>query len=148
MCLYQSKTSPMCGLVICVSTLALLMGCAVDSSRPGDAAISCDQMIAEIGQQDAAAQAAERHASEVRPGVYAYKALTYVPFIGGIADMVDQMSNVSHSRELDRFTDEARDAQHRRDYLKGIQPARCRGSPTTAGVPPAPEGEAGTRSPG
>jgi hypothetical protein len=128
--------------------LTLLVGCAVDPSRPGDAAMSCDQINAEIGQQDATAQLAERRASELRPGYYTYQAVFMIPLIGGVFGMADQISDASHSRELDHLNEDARDAQHRRDHLKGIQPAHCSMMPPTAGVPPAPDGKTGVRSPG
>jgi hypothetical protein len=99
--------------------------------------MSCNQIIAEIGQQDDAAQLAERRASELRPGYYAYTAAKYIPLVGNVFSMVDQFSDASHSRELDRWNQDARDAQHRRDYLKSIQAAHCTGLPTTPVVPSA-----------
>ena len=122
----------------CLSSLSLLVGCAaVDPSRPGDAAMSCNQIVTEIGQQDEAAQLAERRASELRPGYYAYSAAEFIPLVGNLVSMVDQFSDASHSRELDHLNEDARDAQHRRDYLKGIQAAHCAGLPMTPGVPSA-----------
>jgi len=135
---FQTKRPLRCGLVTCLSSLSLLVGCAaVDPSRPGDAAMSCNQIIAEIGQQDQAAQLAERRASELRPGYYAYTAATLVPVVGSLFSMVDQFSDASHSRELERWNEDARDAQHRRDYLKSIQAAHCAGLPITPVVPSA-----------
>ncbi len=125
------------GLLMCLPNL-LLAGCAVDPSRPGDAAMTCDQITAEIAQQDAAAQLAERRASELRPSYYAYQAAEMVPIVGGFLGLADQMSDASHSRELDHLNEDARDANHRRDYLETIQPAHCAAVPPTAGAPPAP----------
>jgi hypothetical protein len=135
---FQTKRPLRCGLVTCLSSLSLFAGCAaVDPSRPGDAAMSCNQIIAEIGQQDEAAQLAERRASELRPSYYAYSAATLIPLVGNVFGMVDQFSDASHSRELDHLNEDARDAQHRRDYLKSIQAAHCTGLPMTPVVPSA-----------
>jgi hypothetical protein len=93
--------------------------------------MSCDQIIAEINQQEATAQLAERRASELRPGYYAYQAASMIPFLGGVFAMADQVTDASHSRELDHLKEEARDAQHRRDYLKGTLSTGCSLLPTT-----------------
>ena len=81
---------------------------------------------------DAAAQLAERRASELRPSHYAYAAVEMVPIVGGFLELADQMSDASHSRELDHLNEDARDAIHRRDYLQSIQPAHCTAASTQA----------------
>jgi hypothetical protein len=125
-------------LLVCSWGLTLLAACAavVDPSKPGDAAMSCDQVTAEIAQQDAAAQLAERRASELRPGYYRYQAAEMIPIVGTVFGLADQMGDASHSRELDHLNEDARDAQHRRDYLKGIQSVHCGRDPQTASSPP------------
>jgi len=121
-------------LLVCSWSLTLLTACAVvvNPSKPGDAAMSCDQVTAEIAQQDAAAQVAERRASELRPGYYRYHAAEMIPLVGAVLGIADQMGDASHSRELDHLNEDARDAQHRRDYLKGIQSVHCGPGPETA----------------
>jgi hypothetical protein len=132
---------------VCLSSL-LLAGCAVNPSRPGDAAMTCDQITAEIAQQDAAAQLADRRASELRPDYYAYAAAEMIPIVGGFLGLADQMSDASHSRELDHLNEDVRDAKHRRDYLKTIRPAHCAVASTPAGTQPAPSQTMSPASPG
>jgi hypothetical protein len=124
-------------LLVCSWSLTWLAACAavVNPSKPGDAAMSCDQVTDEIAQQDAAAQLAERRASELRPGYYRYHAAEMIPIVGAVLGIADQMGDASHSRELDHLNEDARDAQHRRDYLKGIQSVHCDQGPQTAPPP-------------
>ena len=122
-----------CGRSVVLLSGILLAGCAVDPSRPGDAAMSCDQIAAEIAKQDEVAQISERRASELRPGYYAFQAAEMVPFVGTGFGLADQIGDASHSRELDYLNEDARDARHRRDYLKQIQPAHCPLPAATAG---------------
>ena len=97
--------------------------------------MSCDQVTAEIAQQDAAVNVAERRASELRPGYYRYQAAEMIPIVGAVLGIADQMVDASHSRELDHLNEDVRDAQHRRDYLKGIQSIHCGPGPQTASLP-------------
>ena len=100
--------------------------------------MTCDAITAEIAQQDAAAQLAERRASELRPGYYAYAAGEMIPIVGSFLGIADQISDASHSRELDHLNEDARDAKHRRDYLKGIQSAHCGAVPPTVAANTTP----------
>ena len=147
MLLFRSRRPASRGHLLCLPCL-LLAGCAVDPSRPGDAAMTCDQITAEIAQQDAAAQLAERRASELRPGYYPYSAAEIVPIVGGFLGLADQISDASHSRELDHLNEDARDAKHRRNYLKTIQPAQCTAASTQAGTQPAPSQTTSPTPPG
>ncbi len=108
-----------------------------DPSQPGDAAMTCEQITAEIAKQDEVAQVSQRRASELRPGYYAYQAAEMIPIIGMGFGLADQMGDASHSRELDHLNEDARDARHRRDYLKQIQLARCQPAPAVT-TPTAP----------
>ncbi len=68
-----------------------------------------------------------------------------IPIIGMGFGLADQIGDASHSRELDHLNEDARDAQHRREYLQKLQAAHCPpapapASPATPGSPPAQAG--------
>jgi hypothetical protein len=107
---------------------AWLNGCAADPSKPTDAALTCPQILQEIASEDATEKLSERRAGELRGTYYAYQTATLIPFVGDVMSITDQVSDASHSRELDHLNEDARDARHRRDYLIKMQTTRCPGA--------------------
>jgi hypothetical protein len=111
----------------CAACGLLLPGCASapDPKQPGDEALNCQQIRAEIEAQDATAR---RQAAEVRslePGASAYHAAEWLPVVGGLLSLADLPTDASGTRAMDRAGDARDDALIRSDYLRGLQGQRC-----------------------
>ena len=111
-----------------------LVGCAADPSKPTDAVLNCQQITEEIASQDASGTASEARAKELRPGFYAVQALGFVPYVGDVLGLVEMVSDVSNSRELDRLNANTQTAQQRREYLAKLHATRC-GAGTAGSAP-------------
>lgn len=112
-----------------------LVGCAAaDPSKPTDRTLSCQQITEEIASQDASGNVSEARAKELRPGYYAVQAVGFVPYVGDVLGMVDMVTDLSNSRELDRLNENTEATQRRRAYLAKLHVAQCGGG--AGGVPP------------
>ena len=106
----------------------LLVGCAtsaVDPKKPGDEALTCSQIQAEIDAQDATARREAGKARSLEAGASAYQAAEWVPVVGGVLSLVDLPTDASGARAMARAGNARDDALIRSDYLRGLQGQRC-----------------------
>ena len=106
----------------------VLVGCAtsaVDPKKPGDEALTCSQIQAEIDAQDATARRDAGKARSLEAGASAYQAAEWLPFVGGVLSLVDLPTDASGARAMARAGSARDDALIRSDYLRGLQGQRC-----------------------
>jgi hypothetical protein len=106
----------------------VLVGCAtsaVDPKKPGDEALTCSQIQAEIDAQDATARREAGKARSLEAGASAYQAAEWVPVVGGVLSLVDLPTDASGARAMERAGSARDDALIRSDYLRGLQGERC-----------------------
>jgi len=106
----------------------VLVGCvtsAVDPKKPGDEALTCSQIQAEIDSQDANARREAGKARSLEAGASAYQAAEWVPVVGGVLSLVDLPTDASGARAMERAGSARDDALIRSDYLRGLQGERC-----------------------
>jgi hypothetical protein len=106
----------------------LLVGCAIsapDPKKPGDEALTCPQLQAEIDAQDATARREAAKVKSLQPGATAYSWGEYVPFVGSLLSLVDLPTDASGSRAMARAGSARDDALVRSDYLRRLEAQRC-----------------------
>jgi len=106
----------------------LLVGCAtsaVDPKQPGDEALTCSQIQAEIEAQDATARREAGKARSLEAGAATYQAAEWLPLVGGVLSLVDLPTDASGARAMERAGNARDDALIRSDYLRGLQGQRC-----------------------
>jgi hypothetical protein len=107
----------------------VLVGCAtsaVDPKKPGDDALTCSQIQAEIDAQDATARREAAKYRSLEPGASAYTtAEEWIPYVGGLMRLVDLPTDASGARAMERAGNARDDALIRSDYLRGLQGQRC-----------------------
>ena len=113
----------------CTLCGVLLLGCAtsaVDPKKPGDEALTCSQIQAEIDAQDATARREAAKYRSLQPGASAYTtAEEWIPYIGGLMRVVDLPTDASGARAMERAGNARDDALIRSEYLHGLQGQRC-----------------------
>lgn len=119
-----------CGAPICGMALFgfLLVGCAVsppDPKKPGDQALTCSQIQAEIEAQDATARREAAKVRSLEPGANAYSWGEWVPVVGSALSLVDVPTDVSGSRAMAHAGSARDDALIRSDYLRSLEAQRC-----------------------
>jgi hypothetical protein len=111
----------MCGAVLVGRATS-----AVDPKKPGDEALSCSQIQAEIDAQDATARREAAKYRSLEPGASAYTtAEEWIPYVGGLMRLVDLPTDATGARAMERACSARDDALIRGDYLRGLQGQRC-----------------------
>jgi hypothetical protein len=114
--------------VVCAMCGVLFVGCAtsaVDPKKPGDEALTCSQIQAEIEAQDATARREAGKARSLEAGAATYQAAEWLPLVGGVLSLVDLPTDASGTRAMERAGNARDDALIRSDYLRGLQGQRC-----------------------
>jgi hypothetical protein len=116
----------------------LLVGCvsAPDPRKPGDEALNCTQIQAEIDAQDAVARREAGKAKSLEPGASAYHPAEWLPLVGVVLPLVDLPTGASGGRAMDRAGTARDDALIRSDYLRELRNLHCgeaAASPQSAG---------------
>jgi hypothetical protein len=107
----------------------LLVGCAMsapDPKKPGDEALTCPQIQAEIEAQDTVARHEAAKFRSLEPGASAYTtAEQWIPYIGSLMWLTDLPTDASGARAMAHAGSARDDALIRSDYLRGLQGQRC-----------------------
>jgi hypothetical protein len=72
------------------------------AQKPGDEALTCSQIQAEIDAQDATARREAGRARSLETGASAYQAAEWLPVVGGVLSLVDLPTDASGARAMAR----------------------------------------------
>jgi hypothetical protein len=97
----------------------------VDPKKPGDEALTCSQIQAEIDAQHATARREAAKYRSLEPGASAYSKAEWIAYVGDLMPLVDLPTDASGARAMERAGSARDDALIRSDYLRGLQGQRC-----------------------